>query len=155
MRLWSQGWHFLDPIANCTCSRHAPRQIWCQHERKIWNQRWNSFRGAGRIFRVRSSYVRTEKKIIMYFSNWIYIEHGTYLTYLKYNESSLRNGNMVLWKLLASWGLLIFIFLSFDQIIFAKVCSVHCSTGRLALGSPGCSFVRSSSPCPKYHFMMF
>ena len=22
----------------------------------------------------------------------------------------------------------------------AKVCSVHCSTGRLALGSPGCSF---------------
>ena len=34
---------------------------------------------------------------------------------------------------------------------FAKVSSVHCSTSGLALGSPGCSFVRrSSSPCPKY-----
>ena len=33
----------------------------------------------------------------------------------------------------------------------AKVCFAQCSTSRLALGSPGCSFVRlSSSPCPEY-----
>ena len=36
----------------------------------------------------------------------------------------------------------------------AKVCFAHCSTSRLALGSSGCCS-SSSSPCPKYHFMMF
>ena len=34
--------------------------------------------------------------------------------------------------------------------IFAKVCSVHCSTGRLALGSPGCSFVVTMPKIPLY-----
>ena len=32
-------------------------------------------------------------------------------------------------------------FLQAHVHIFARVCSVHCSTGRLALGSPGCLFV--------------
>ena len=32
--------------------------------------------------------------------------------------------------------------MTIDMVEIAKVCLVHCSTSRLALGSPGCLFVR-------------
>ena len=57
-------------------------------------------------------------------------------------------GSIVIIKLFLSLKLKISVF------FLAKVCFAQCSTSRLALGSPGCRR-RLSSPCPKYHFMMF